>query len=71
MGDDEALTALPDSLKKYLNTKSASALLNQVNSQQGVAPLAAAFVYAAGKTFMAGDQEKISATCILSETGTQ
>ena len=58
MGEDEALTALPDSLKKYLNTKSASALLNQVNSQQGVAPLAVASVYAAGKTFVAGDQKE-------------
>lgn len=58
LGEADAIASLPDSLKKYLDSKSSSTLLNQLNAQEGVAPLAVASVYAAGKTFAAGKQKE-------------
>lgn len=50
-GGDGLMDGFSDALKNQLTNKSASSLVNLLNSRSGYAPLAAASVYTANKTF--------------------
>lgn len=50
-----AIGSFSDSLKKLLDNRSASSLVNLINSQNGAAAIASASVYTAGKTFVSSE----------------
>lgn len=58
LGDITILDGFSDSLKKQLDNRSASAFVNLINSWNGVAALATASVYTAGKTFVSSETDE-------------
>ncbi len=66
---EEALDGLPDSLKEFLDAKSASLLLNQLNAREGSSSLALASLYTAEKTFVSSELEQDSIYLYFFEDG--
>ena len=55
---DAVTASFSDSLKKLLDNRSAASLVTMINSQSGVAALAASSVYTAAKTFVSSETEE-------------
>lgn len=58
LGEESALDGLTQPLKDHLNSRSASLLVNQLNTRTGSDALALASLYAAEKTFVSSELEE-------------